>query len=100
MTAESIFLVGCSIPGTGRILVQTFTYGEGPARYRIDLNLGRSAEIGANSETTFNAVPAGPVVLTLSGAPDRCNVASANPRTVELPEGVLVVSQFKIHCFN
>jgi hypothetical protein len=100
MTAQSIFIVGCSVPGTGRILVQTYTYGDGPDHYRVDLDLGRSAEIGANDQTTFFAVPAGPVILTLSGAPNNCNVASANPRILQLPEGVQLFSQFKIHCFN
>jgi hypothetical protein len=100
LTAESMFIVACTVPGAGRILVQTYTYGDGPDHYRVDLDLGPSAQIGANDQTTFFAVPAGPVILTLNGAPDHCNVAGPNPRTVRLPEGIQVVSQFKIHCFT
>jgi hypothetical protein len=99
-TTESMFIVGCSVPGAGRILVQTYTYGEGPDHYEIGLDLGPSARVGANDHTTFFAVPAGPVVLTLDGAPNNCSVAAPNPRTVQLPEGIQLVSQFKIHCFN
>ena len=100
MTTQSMFIVGCSVPGTGRILVQTYTYGEGPGRYRLELNEEPSKQVGENDQTTFFAVPAGPAVLTLSGAPENCNVVPPNPRTLRVPDGIQLVSQFKIHCFN
>lgn len=98
MTAQSLFLVRCSVPGTGRILVQTYTYGTDPDHYQVELDLGRSAQIGANDEVTFYAVPVGLVTLTLTGAPEACDVAAPNPRTLRLPEDEQVVSKFKIHC--
>jgi hypothetical protein len=99
MTAQSLFPVNCSVPGTGRILVHTFTYGVGPDHYQIDLNVGRSEPIGTNDEVTFYAVPVGPVTLTLTGIGETgCVVTGANPRTLLLREGLEVSSVFKIHC--
>jgi hypothetical protein len=99
-TAESQFLVTCSAPGTARLVIQTFTYGIGPDHYRVDLDVGRTAEIGANAEVTFAAVPAGAVTITLTGGSlEGCNTASGlNPRTLTLREGFQYFSQFKIHC--
>jgi hypothetical protein len=98
-TAESQFLVTCSKPGTARILIQTFTYGTGPAHYRVDLDIGRSEQIGANGEVTFAAVPAGPVTITLTGGLEQgCDIAGPNPRTLVLTAGLQYPSEFKIHC--
>lgn len=98
-TAEIQFLVTCSQPGTARLLIQTFTYGTGPALYRVDLDIGRSEQIGANSEVTFPAVPAGPVTITLTGGSEQgCDIAGPNPRTLVLTAGLQYPSDFKIHC--
>lgn len=98
-TTQSQFLVSCSIPGTARIVVQTFTYGVGPDHYRVDLDVGRSEPVGANGEVTFPGVRAGPVTITLTGgSPEGCDIAGPNPRTLFLREGLQYPSQFKIHC--
>jgi hypothetical protein len=98
ITALSKFLVDCRVPGTGRIVVETFTYGGGPEHYRIDLNIGRGGEIGRNDELTFAAVPAGPITLTLTTSTESCIVSDPNPRTLQLEVGTQVPSTFKIHC--
>jgi hypothetical protein len=98
-TTQSLFLVNCSVPGTGRILVHTFTDGVGPDHYQIDLNVGRSEQIGANDQVTFYAVPVGPVILTLTGGSEKgCVITGPNPRTRLLSEGLEVSSLFKIRC--
>jgi hypothetical protein len=63
-TAQSQFLVTCSVPGTARIVVQTFTYGVGPDHYRVDLDVGSSQPVGANSEVTFPGVRVGSLTIT------------------------------------
>ena len=98
-TAQSQFLVTCSVPGTARILIQTFTYGVGPDHYRVDLDIGRTEEVGANAEVTFPAVRAGPVTITLTGgSQEGCDIAGPNPRTLFLTAGLEYPSDFKIHC--
>jgi hypothetical protein len=98
-TAESQFLVTCSKPGTARLVIQTFTYGTGPAHYRVDLDIGRSEQIDANAEVTFAAVPAGRVTITLTGGWEQgCDISGPNPRTLLLLEGLEYPSQFKINC--
>jgi hypothetical protein len=98
-TTQSQFLVTCSVPGTARIVVQTFTYGVGPDHYRVELNIGRSQRVGANAEVTFPSVPAGPVTITLTGGSEQgCDLSGLNPRTLVLREGFEYVSMFKIHC--
>ena len=98
-TAQSLFLVRCSVAGTGRIVVETFTYGAGPPDgYRVELDGGRSAELGAKDEVTFYAVPVGPVTLTLTGEGPGCEVTIPNPRTVQVREHEQLLSVFKIHC--
>ena len=98
-TAQSQFLVSCSVPGTARLVVQTFTYGTGPAHYRVDLDIGRSEPVGANAEVTFPAVPAGAVTITLTGGSEQgCDIAGPNPRTLNLTAGLQYPSDFKIHC--
>jgi hypothetical protein len=97
-TATSLFLVRCSAPGTGRIVVQTYTSGDDAARYLVELDGGQFAELGAKDVVTFYAVPAGPVTLTLSGEGTGGNVIAPNPRTVQVRVGEQQFSRFKIYC--
>jgi hypothetical protein len=98
-TAQSMFMVYCSVPGTGRILVKTFTYGIGPENYRVDLDIGRTERVDASGEVTFSAVPVGPVTVTLTGgAAEGCDIVGPNPRTLFLTERQEYFSVFKIHC--
>lgn len=98
-TTQSQFMVTCSVPGTARIVIQTFTYGIGPDHYRVDLDIGRSEAVGANAEVTFPGVRAGPVTITLTGgAQEGCDIAGPKPRTLVLTAGLQYPSEFKIHC--
>jgi hypothetical protein len=98
-TTQSQFLVTCSKPGTARLLIHTYTYGIGPAHYRVDLDIGRSQDIGTNAEVIFPSVPAGPVTISLTGGSEQgCEIAGPNPRTLILTAGLEYPSQFKIHC--
>lgn len=97
-TATSLFLVRCSVAGTGQVVVQTYTSGDDAARYEVELDGGRTAELGAKDVVTFYAIPAGPVTLTLSGESTGCSVIAPNPRTVQVRVGEQVFSRFKIYC--
>ncbi len=98
-TAQSVFLVTCSVAGTGRIHVETFTYGEGPPDgYRVTMDGGRFVELEAKDDATFSAVPVGPVTLTLTGEGPGCEVTAPNPRTLQVHEHEQLLSLFKIHC--
>ena len=97
-TSESVFLVRCSVAGTGRIVVQTWTSGHDDARYQVDTDQGRTAALGAKDEVVLAAVPVGPVTLTLSGADPGCEVTAPNPRTLLVHEHEQVLSLFKIYC--
>ena len=97
-TAESVFLVRCSVAGTGRILVQTYTYGGEGGHYHIATDDGRTADLGPKDEYVFAALPVGPVTLTLTGADEGCQVTAPNPRTLEVREHEQILSIFKIHC--
>lgn len=100
-TAQSQFLVTCSVPGTARIVIQTFTYGVGPDHYQVDLDIGRTEQVGPNDEVTFPAVRAGPVTITLTGgSQEGCDLSGLNPRTLVLTAGLQYFSEFKIHCQN
>jgi hypothetical protein len=97
-TTTSLFLVTCSVAGTGRIVVETFTYGNGGDGYRVEMDGGRFLDLGPQDEGVFYAVPIGPVTLTLTGAAPGCEVTAPNPRTHQLHEHEQVLSVFKIHC--
>ena len=97
-TSESIFLVRCSVAGTGRIVVQTYTSGPDIGRYTVDTDNGRSAVLGPKDEFAFSALPVGPVTLTLSGARGGCEVIAPNPRTLQVREHEEQFSLFKIYC--
>ena len=97
-TATSLFLVTCSVAGTGRIVVETFTYGDGGDGYRVEMDGGRFLDLGLQDEKVFYAVPIGPVTLTLTGAAPGCEVTAPNPRTHQVHEHEQLLSVFKIHC--
>jgi hypothetical protein len=97
-TSSSLFLVRCSVAGTGRIVVETFTYGNGGDGYRVEMDGGRFLDLGLQDEGVFYAVPIGPVTLTLTGAGPGCEVTAPNPRTHQVHEHEQLLSVFKIHC--
>ena len=97
-TSESIFLVRCSVAGTGRIVVQTYTSGPDIGQYTVETDNGRSAVLGPKDEFAFSALPVGPVTLTLSGQRAGCEVTAPNPRTLQVHEHEQQFSLFKIYC--
>lgn len=97
-TAETAFALVCNEPGTGRIRVSTFTYGNGPASYLVAVTGGPSATIGPEEEVTLFSVPVGLATIALSQVPPACDVSSANPRMLQVAEGGEAVTLFKVYC--
>jgi hypothetical protein len=96
-TAQSLFLVTCSVPGSGRVYVQTSTYGEPDGSYVLQVNDASTYPIGTKDTLTLHGLPAGPVTLSLSHM-GHCFVAGRNPRTVTVVAGMIVGSIFKVRC--
>jgi hypothetical protein len=97
-TSETIFQVRCSVPGTGRIVVRTYTSGPDVGHYLVQTDNGRSAVLGSKDEFTFSALPVGPVSLTLTEAREGCQVTAPNPRTLQVREHEQQFTLFKIYC--
>jgi hypothetical protein len=97
-TAQSDFSLVCNEPGTGRLRVGTFTYGTRPDSYVVRVTGGPSASIGPEDEVTLFSVPAGPDTVTLTLVPPVCDVQSANPRVLQVPEGGERITLFKVNC--
>jgi hypothetical protein len=95
--AQTLFVVSCTAPGTGRVFVQTSTYAGAETDYLLQVAGAPDRSIGAKDTLTVGAVPAGPVTLTLT-ALGRCVVAGRNPRTVIVPVGLTVGTIFKVRC--
>ncbi|HKU59727.1 MAG TPA: hypothetical protein VJQ44_00825 [Gemmatimonadales bacterium] len=94
---KTIFLVSCAAPGTGRVFVQTSTYGDAGGDYLVEVAGQPGRPIGTKDTLTIRAIPAGPVTLSLTGL-GRCVVAGRNPRTLVVPLGLTVGSIFKVRC--
>jgi len=94
---QTIFLVSCIAPGTGRVFVQTSTYGEAEGDYQIQVEGEPGRAIGTKDTLTLRALPAGPVTLRLTGM-GHCSVAGRNPRTLVVPLASTVGSIFKVRC--
>lgn len=97
-TAHTIFALFCGLPGTGRLTVSTFTYGSRPPFYVLRLADGPTATIGPEDRVTIGSLTAGLHTLTLTNVPSSCDVASSNPRLVQVPVGGEKVTLFKIRC--
>ena len=97
-TASSLFLVRCSVAGTGRIIVQTTTYGDDPDGYRVEMAGGRFLDLGQKDEDVFSAVPVGPATLTLTG--EGAGLRGGGPQPPNPPGARArgAPSIFKIHC--
>jgi hypothetical protein len=96
-TAQSLFLVTCSVPGSGRVYVQTSTYGEPDDSYLLQVNDASTLSIGTKDTLTLHGLPAGPVTLSLTHM-GHCFVAGRNPRTIIVVAGQIVGSIFKVRC--
>ena len=94
--SQALFLVACSVPGTGRVFVQTFTYGEADGDYLIEGDGDLAHAIGAKDTVTLLALPGGPATLRLTRL-GHCSV-DRNPRTIVVSVGETVGTLFKVHC--
>jgi len=94
---QTLFLVSCTAPGTGRVFVQTSTYGEAEGDYLIEVVGEAGRSIGTKDTLTIRAIPAGPVTLQLTRM-GHCVVAGSNPRTLVVPLGSTIGSIFKVRC--
>ena len=97
-TTHSVFGLICGIPGTGRITVTTFTYGVLADSYLVQVTGGPSAAIGREDQVTLESVRAGFDTVTLRRVPSVCDVISANPRVLQVPDGGEKQTLFKIRC--
>jgi hypothetical protein len=97
LTSQSLFLVTCTVPGTGRVFVQTTTYGEAEGDYVVEVNGGPIHSIGTKDTLTLHALPGGPVTLRLARM-GHCVVAGRNPRTIVVRVSQIVGSLFKVRC--
>lgn len=95
--AQILFLVSCNAPGTGRLFVQTSTYGEADGDYLLEVAGAPDRSVGTKDTLTVRAIPAGPVTLSLTGM-GHCVVAGRNPRTIVVQLGLTVGTIFKVRC--
>ncbi len=95
--AQTLFLVSCNAPGTGRVFVQTSTYGQADGDYLLEVAGAPDRSVGTKDTLTVRAIPAGPVTLSLTGM-GHCVVAGRNPRTIVVPLGLTVGTIFKVRC--
>ena len=95
--AQTLFLVSCSAPGTGRIFVQSSTYGDADGDYLLEVAGAPDRPIGNKDTLTVRALSPGPVTLTLTRL-GSCEVAGRNPRTIIVSVGLTVGTIFKVRC--
>jgi hypothetical protein len=97
-TTHALFGLICGTPGTGRITVSTFTYGVRPDSYLVQVTNGPSATVGPEDRVTLVSVNAGIDTVTLRRVPSVCDVISSNPRVLQVPDGGIKLTLFKIRC--
>jgi len=84
-SAQTLFLVTCSTPGTGRVFVRTYTYGEADGDYLIEVDGVPAQLMGTKDTVTLRALPGGPGTLRLTRL-GHCTV-DRNPRTIVVSVG-------------
>jgi Tol biopolymer transport system component len=98
-SAQVEFVVNCTST-TGSLVVTTTTTGNDPDPdgYTVTLDGGITQPIGAAATVTINNVPAGDRTVSLAGVEDNCTVTAPHPRTVAVPVGSSVQTDFEIVC--
>ncbi|HLB82397.1 MAG TPA: hypothetical protein VJJ54_04855 [Gemmatimonadales bacterium] len=97
-TARAAFTIGCAA-ATGSLTVTTTTTGSNfPAGYTVTLDTGQSGTIGANDSVTATGIPTGDHMVTLSGVPGNCTLATPNPLAVTVTAGTTTQAGFTISC--
>jgi hypothetical protein len=100
-TVQASFAVSCAAPppATGTLTVTTTTTGSSlPAGYTVTLDNSQQASIGANDSLTATGIAAGNHVLSLSGVPGNCTLASPDPQTVTITAGATTRAGFTLSC--
>ncbi len=100
-TANVAFSVTCTggTGGVGDLVVTTSTSGSDlPSGYTVTVDGSQSQSIAANGSVTFSGLPAGSHAVQLSGDASNCNVESANPQTVSVPDGGTATATFNVSC--
>src|SRR3989440_633556 len=100
-TALASFAISCAAPPptTGEVVVTTATSGSNfPAGYTVTLDTGQSGTIGANDSVTATGIPTGDHMVTLSGVPGNCTLATPNPLAVTVTAGTTTQAGFTISC--
>jgi hypothetical protein len=97
-TVLTNFALLCGEPGTGRLIVKTFTYGNRPKLYLVEVQGGPASTIGPEDEVTLYSVPGGVNTVTLSLVPPECDVIASNPRVLFVPGGGSKITLFKVRC--
>jgi hypothetical protein len=100
-SARAEFVVSCTST-KGSLVVTTTTSGVDldADGYTVSLDGGITQVIGATATVTINNVPAGDRTVTLTGVADNCTVTAPHPRTVTVPVGSSVQTDFSIVCAN
>ncbi|KPK57903.1 MAG: hypothetical protein AMS21_11035 [Gemmatimonas sp. SG8_38_2] len=98
-TAQATFQVTCT-PLTGNLLVFTQTSGtnQDPDGYTVTVDGTLTQGIGLNNQATFANLTTGPHQVELLGVASNCSVSGANPRNVNVQEGISVQTTFEINC--
>ena len=98
-TVEATFNVVC-VATTGSVVVSTTTTGSDidPDGYTLTIDGGSAQAIGTNQTLTLNDVPIGDRAIELTGVAGNCTVTPDNPRTVTVPQGSAVQTDFEISC--
>jgi Tol biopolymer transport system component len=97
--ASAEFSITC-VSTTGTLVVTTTTTGTDidPDGYAVTVNGGAGQAIGTTAVLTLNNTAMGDRTVELTGVADNCTVAGDNPRTVNVPQGAAVQTDFAIDC--
>jgi hypothetical protein len=97
--ASITFKVSCVVwPGSVSVTTVSIGMDIDPSGYLITLDGARQHAIGPNATVTFDSVRAGIHSVLLAGAPDNCDVTSANPVADTLSPGEHNAVTFKVNC--
>lgn len=86
-------------PQPGNLAITTVTTGSNlPSGYTVTVDGHPAGTIGATGSITIPGVTAGDRLVALSDVPGICNLAGANPLTVNVPSGATGHGDFAISC--
>lgn len=100
-TTTTEFVVTCTTL-TGSLVATTATTGVDldPDGYAVEVDGSVSQAIGLDQTISINSVPAGDRSVELTGLANNCSVVGDNPRTVTVPVGAAVQTDFDVECVD